>query len=39
MCLTSIKNKLQQKQLALYKSYASAQSEILINPELSHACY
>ena len=33
--LTSFKNKFQQKQLALYKSYASAQS---VNPELSHAC-
>ena len=32
MCLTSIKNKLQQKQLALYKSYASAQSG---NPDQS----
>ena len=35
LSLTSFKNKFQQKQLALYKSYASAQSR---NPELSHAC-
>ena len=34
LSLTSFKNKFQQKQLAFYKSYASAQSE---NPELSHA--
>ena len=32
--LTSFKSNFQQKQLALYKSYASAQSG---NPELSHA--
>ena len=37
LSLTSFKNKFQQKQLALYKSYASAQY-FLINPELSHAC-
>ena len=33
---TSFKNQFQQKQVALYKSYASAQSG---NPEHSHACY
>ena len=33
--LTSFKNKFQQKQLALYKSSASAQSG---NPKFSHAC-
>ena len=32
LSLTSFKNKFQQKQLALYKLYASAQSE---NPDLS----
>ena len=32
LSLTSIKNKFQQKQLALYKSYASAQSG---NPDQS----
>ena len=35
LSLTSFKNKFQQKQPALYKSYAIAQSG---NPELSHAC-
>ena len=37
LSFTSFKNKFQQKQLAFYKSYARYQ-EILINPELSHAC-
>ena len=32
LSLTSFKNKFQQKQLALYKSYASAQS---VNPDQS----
>ena len=38
LSLTSFKHKIQQKQLTLSKSYASAQHEILINPELSHPC-
>ena len=37
LSLTSFINEFQQKQLAFYKSYASAHQEILINPELSHA--
>ena len=35
LSLTWFKNNFQQKQLALYKSYASTQSG---NPELSQAC-
>ena len=37
LSLTSFKNKFQQKQMALYKSYASAQSENPDQLELSHA--
>ena len=37
LSLISFKNKFQQKQLALYISYAVLNQEIMINPELSHA--
>ena len=39
LSLISLKNKFQQKQLALYIHMLVLNQEILINPELSHACF